>query len=155
MKGKINVNLILNVNQFTQEKSVKMVAKLKILNPAFEGSEYGEMELKPKHQITYPTAQYLLFGEGKKFDLREKCPLVELRNRDCEFIKGKKKDGSEFYAVLVNLAKPGKEEMIRIFYLRYMDIKSVKEYGTLYEFTEDERNVDNLDTDDVDTQDSE
>jgi len=149
MKGKIDVEVRLNINAFTQEKRVSMFAKVKVLNSAFDGTSYGEIEVKPKHEISFSTANYLAMATGKKFDLRAKCPMVVLTNREAEFIKGVRTDGTEYYAVLVNLAEKDKEPMMRMFYLKYMDAKSVKEFGSLYEFTTDTRDIEALDTPEI------
>ena len=66
MHGKINVAITMNLG-FNFEKSVNMKALLKVKNPEFEGTNYGVMEIVPKHPIKPNTAVSLALSQGKVF----------------------------------------------------------------------------------------
>ena len=152
MHGKINVAITMNLG-FNFEKSVNMKALLKVKNPEFEGTNYGVMEIVPKHPIKPNTAVSLALSQGKVFkvDEKKKSDRIILTDVPCEYIKGKRDDGTEYLAVLCNLNKSSKKPMMRIFYLDYPTTEAVNDYGALYEFTEgkvfDEETVDTLEED--------
>jgi hypothetical protein len=147
MKGKINVSLVLNEG-YNNTKSVQMKALLKIKNPQFEGTNYGVMEIDPKHQVKPNTAVSLGLSQGKVFKLDDKkrSDRIILTDVPAEFIKGTNPEGEEYMAILCNLNKSKTKPMMRIFYLDYSSMEAVKDYGSLYEFTEgkqiDEETVD-------------
>ena len=147
MRGKINIALTMNVG-FNGDKSVKMQALLKIKHPEFEGTNYGVLEISPKHQVKPNTATILGLTQGKVFKLddKKKSDKITLENVPCEYIKGKREDGTEYLAILANLNKSTTRPMMRIFYLNDSERDAVYDFGSLYEFTEgkqiDEETVD-------------
>ena len=151
MRGKINIALTMNVG-FNGDKSVKMQALLKINNPQFKGTNYGIVELDPKHQLKPNTATILALSQGKVFKIegKKKSDRITLDNVSAEFIKGTREDGSEYMAVLCNLNNSKDSPMMRIFYLDKPVINAVNTYGSPYEFTEGERHIDE---DEIDTPD--
>jgi hypothetical protein len=153
MKQTVKIQLVMNVG-FNDEKSCKMHCLLKINNPAFKGTNYGVVELEPKHQLKPNTATILALSQGKIFNLegKKKSDKVVLDNINAEFVKGHRTDGSEYYAVLCNLNNSKTRPMMRIFYLDDPVINAVKDYGCPYEFVMRENQID---ADEVDTNDSE
>ena len=151
MKGKIQVQLVMGVG-FNDDKTVRMQALLKINNPAFKGTNYGIVELEPKHQLKPNTATILALSQGKTFKIegKKKSDRITLDNVSAEFIKGTREDGSEYMAVLCNLNNSKDSPMMRIFYLDKPVINAVNTYGSPYEFTEGERHIDE---DEIDTPD--
>ena len=143
MKGKIQIQLTMNEG-FNGEKTVKMQALLKINNPQFKGTNYGIVELDPKHQLKPNTASILALSQGKTFKIegKKKSDRIVLDNVEAEFIKGSREDGSEYMAVLCNLNNSKTSPMMRIFYLDKPVINAVNDYGTPYKFTEGERHID-------------
>lgn len=74
---------------------------------------------------------------GKILTVETKPVKITLENLKCEYIKGKRTDGSEYYAVLVNLnGKTGEDAMMKIFYLDEQQVRSIKDFKTEYEFIE-------------------
>ena len=152
MRGKINVALTMNVG-FNGDKSVKMQALLKLRNPEFEGTNYGVLEIDPKHQVKPNTATILGLTQGKvfKLDEKKKSDKIILENVPCEYIKGKREDGTEYLAILCNLNKSTTRPMMRIFYLNDSERNAALDFGTLYEFSEgksiDEETVDTVEED--------
>ena len=151
MKGKIQIQLTMNEG-FNGEKTVKMQALLKINNPQFKGTNYGIVELDPKHQLKPNTATILALSQGKVFKIegKKKSDRITLDNVSAEFIKGTREDGSEYMAVLCNLNNSKDSPMMRIFYLDKPVINAVNTYGSPYECTEGERHIDE---DEIDTPD--
>lgn len=150
MRGKINVSLVMSEG-FNKTKTVTMKALLKIKNPEFDGTNYGVMEIDPKHQVKPNTAVSLGLSQGKVFKLddKKKSDRIVLTDVPAEFIKGTNPDGEEYMAILCNLNKSKTKPMMRIFYLDYSSREAVHDYGSLYEFTEgkqiDEETVDTPD----------
>lgn len=133
----ITVVLIASENRFTNQKEVKMDALVRVKNPAFQNAGYGIMEVAARHHPKYSTAQYLCMLYGKPLNLENKSVKVTLENLPCEYIKGKRQDGSEYYAVLVNLnGKKDEDAMMRIFYLDEQQIRSIKDFKPEFEFVE-------------------
>lgn len=133
----ITVVLIASENRFTNQKEVKMDALVRVKNPAFQNAGYGIMEVSARHNPKYSTAQYLCMLYGKPLNLENKSVKVTLENLPCEYIKGKRQDGSEYYAVLVNLnGKKDEDAMMRIFYLDEQQIRSIKDFKSEFEFVE-------------------
>ena len=93
MKGKIQIQLTMNEG-FNGEKTVKMQALLKINNPQFKGTNYGIVELDPKHQLKPNTATILALSQGKVFKIegKKKSDRITLDNVSAEFIKGTRED---------------------------------------------------------------
>ena len=143
MKSKIKIQLVMNVG-FNDEKTVKMNCLFKINNPVFKGTNYGVVELEPKHQVKPNTATILALSQGKTFNLegKKKSDKVILENVEAEFIKGTRTDGSEYMAVLCNLNNSKTRPMMRIFYLDTPVINAIKDYGCPYEFEMRERQID-------------
>ena len=152
MRGKINVALTMNVG-YNNVKTVNMQALLKIKNPEFNGTNYGVLEIDPKHQVKPNTATILALSQGKTFKLDEKkkSDKIILENVPAEYIKGKREDGTEYFAILCNLNKSTTRPMMKIFYLNDSEHDAALDFGTLYEFTEgksiDEETVDTVEED--------
>lgn len=151
MKGTIQVQLVMGIG-FNDDKTVRMQALLKINNPAFKGTNYGIVELEPKHQLKPNTATILALSQGKIFKIegKKKSDKVILDNVEADFIKGKREDGSEYMAVLCNLNNSKTKPMMRIFYLDAPVANAINEYGSPYEFTEGERKIDEGEVDTLD-----
>lgn len=138
----INVILTAAENRFTNQKEVKMDALLRVKNPAFQSAGYGIMEIKASHNPKYSTAQYLCMLYGKILTVDTKPVKITLENLPCEYIKGKRTDGTDYYAVLVNLnGKTGEDAMMRIFYLDEQQIRSIKDFKSEYEFIESQTDL--------------
>ena len=135
----VNVVLTASENRFNNQKEVKMAALVRVRNTAFQGSTYGILEVPAYHNPKYSTAQYLSMLYGKTLNYENKTVKITLENLPCEYIKGKRKDGTDYYAVLVNLnGKTGEDAMMRIFYLDSQQVRIVNDFKPEFEFIESE-----------------
>ena len=138
------ITVVLNAseNRFTNKKEVKMDALVRVKNPAFQSAGYGVMEVAARHNPKYSTAQHLCLLYGKPLNVENKAIKITLDNLPCEYIKGKRTDGRDYYAVLVNLnGKQGEDAMMRIFYLDPQQIRSIQDFKPEYEFIESTRDL--------------
>ena len=145
MFGRISVQFTLVKNSFTGDIEVKTKALLRSkasLQNFKKG--YGSMFVKINHDIKLETLQFLAEVVYDKIEELDEKNSLTINDLPAQFVKGKRKDGSVYYCILVTL---GNDEypMVRAFYLNDMQvIRLENKFKSPYQFTESELNEDQI-----------
>ena len=145
MLGKVSVQVTI-AKAFGGDFDVKLRALVEDKRSVNSfGKGYGKLYVKPKHEIKFDTLQFICDVHDKYENLEESNSFV-LSDLEANFIKGIRKDGTEYYAIQVKL---GNEEvpLYRTFYLSSMQIFTLKKrLQPVYEFTQSDKTDEDLDT---------
>lgn len=137
MKGKIDVNCVIS-KEFSGDLAVKTAAIIKNINTSNSfGKNYGDLRVKPKFELKFDTVQYLASVHNQLNEMDNKGGII-FKGLECDFIYAKQKNTDDFYhALVINLGTTEKP-MIRTFYLKTLQVETLKSMKLEFKFTKTE-----------------
>lgn len=146
MKGKIDVNCVIS-KEFSGELAIKSQAIIRNLNTTSTfGKNYGNLRVKPKHELKFDTVQYLASIHNQLNELDNKGGII-FKDLECDFIYAKQKNRDEFYhALIINLGTKDKP-MMRTFYLTTMQVETLSAMKLEFKFTKTDFEIDDEESD--------
>lgn len=141
MKGLIDVTSVITRN-FQGEMVVNTIAIVKDLKTNMPyGKNYGNLQVKPRHELKFDTVQYLAGLHNMRQNLDDKGG-IKFTKLEADFIYAKQKNSDEWYHVIIVNLGTVDTPINRAFYLTSRQEASLKTMKLEYEFTKTERVLD-------------